>query len=162
MFKSVPKRILCYNFCGDLPFFAQIQNLRKILHKAIYFLCTTTEICLRQKMDEPCTFSLWILSEKYHFNAKSNFMLDLWSTNLSSELSKIRQKVSKNVITLCFLSLITMYWVKLHEINFHWRISISVNIFPLEVFDFCVLLCSIMEIPYWYYLFHIKMSVMMS
>ena len=35
------------------------------------------------------------------------------------------------------------YWILLHKINFHWRISMSVNIFPLEVFDFCVLLSSI-------------------
>ena len=30
------------------------------------------------------------------------------------------------------------YWILLHKINFHWRISMSVNIFPLEVFDFGV------------------------
>ena len=28
------------------------------------------------------------------------------------------------------------YWILLHKINFHWRISMSVDIFPLEVFDF--------------------------
>ena len=28
------------------------------------------------------------------------------------------------------------YWVELHKNNFHWRISMSVNIFPLVVFDF--------------------------
>ena len=28
------------------------------------------------------------------------------------------------------------YWVLLHKFNFHWRISMSVNIFPLVVFDF--------------------------
>ena len=30
------------------------------------------------------------------------------------------------------------YRILVHEINFHWRISMSVNIFPLEVFDFGV------------------------
>ena len=30
------------------------------------------------------------------------------------------------------------YWILLHKINFHWKISMSVNIFPLEVFDFGV------------------------
>ena len=37
------------------------------------------------------------------------------------------------------------FWAKLHRINFHWKISMSENIFPLEVFDFCVLLSSIMR-----------------
>ena len=32
----------------------------------------------------------------------------------------------------------------LHEINFHWRISMSVNTFPLEVFDFGVSLSAIL------------------
>ena len=35
------------------------------------------------------------------------------------------------------------YWILLHKINFHWRISMSVNIFPLEVFDFGVSLSGI-------------------
>ena len=36
------------------------------------------------------------------------------------------------------------YWILLHKINFHWKISMSVNIFPLEVFDFGVSRYSIM------------------
>ena len=35
------------------------------------------------------------------------------------------------------------YWILLHEINFHWRISMSVNTFPLQVFDFGVSLSAI-------------------
>ena len=35
------------------------------------------------------------------------------------------------------------YRILLYEINFHWRISMSVNTFPLEVFDFGVSFSSI-------------------
>ena len=36
------------------------------------------------------------------------------------------------------------YWILLHEINFHWRISMSVNTFPLQVFGFGVSLSAIL------------------
>ena len=38
------------------------------------------------------------------------------------------------------------YWILLHKINFHWRISMPKNIFPLEVFDFGVYRYSILHI----------------
>ena len=38
------------------------------------------------------------------------------------------------------------YWILLHEINFHWRISMSVNTFPLQVFGFGVSLSAIIKI----------------
>ena len=50
-----------------------------------------------------------------------------------------------------------IYWVKLHKINFHWRITMSVNIFPLEVFVFyspvyCVLYIAGLTDPDWSWL----------
>ena len=37
------------------------------------------------------------------------------------------------------------YWILLYKLNFHWKISMSVNIFPLEVFEFGVSLSSILD-----------------
>ncbi len=81
--------------------------------------------------------------------AKSNFKKELWSTIFTSEPSKsqYKQNGSKYVITLCqsvFLGF-NNYWVLLHKINFHWRISMSVNTFPLQVFDFGVSLSAILS-----------------
>ena len=50
------------------------------------------------------------------------------------------------------------YWILLHEINFHWRISMSVNTFPLEVFDFGVLLSAILTMSKYNMLKHAKIS----
>ena len=95
--------------------------------------------------------------------AKSNFKKELWSTIFTSEPSKsqYKQNGSKYVITLCqsvFLGF-NNYWVKLHKINFHWRILMSVNIFSLEVFDFGVSRYSIVRIDYSSYYFKLFMNL---
>ena len=80
--------------------------------------------------------------------AKSNFKKELWSTIFTSEPSKsqYKQNGSKYVITLCqsvFLGF-NNYWVLLHKINFHCRISMPESLFPLFVFHFSMSRASIM------------------
>ena len=42
------------NFCGNPPFFKHFWNQHKILYRPIYFLFTTTKLCLRTEIDELC------------------------------------------------------------------------------------------------------------